>query len=195
MTEPRGMLTQEELAAGVDDDIIQTVLAVFPDLYGRLIGKRFEARFFVENTAERGTHACDYLLTVDMEMEPVAGYRFANWESGYGDFHLVPDFTSLRVASWLEKTAMVLCDLVDATDHQPVACAPRSLLRKQVEQAASTGFDVMADVPRKPVSLTAGPISLVPMLPLSLICSPSATSRNCPTSKFVTVISPTCSLN
>lgn len=144
MTEPRGMLTQEELAAAVEDGRIETVLAVFPDLYGRLVGKRFEAAYFVANIAAEGTHACDYLLTVDMEMEPVAGYRFSNWESGYGDFHLVPDFTSLRIASWLERTALVICDLVDEAEHVPIGCAPRSLLRKQVDQAASIGFNAMA---------------------------------------------------
>ena len=62
------------------------MLARFTDLYGRLLGKRFDAGFFAEQVAEHGTHACDYLLTVDMEMEPVPGYEFANWAKGYGDF-------------------------------------------------------------------------------------------------------------
>ena len=67
------------------------------------MGKRFDAGYFLEQTADQGTHACNYLLTVDMEMEPVGGYRFANWEKGYGDFHLAPDFGTLRIASWLES--------------------------------------------------------------------------------------------
>jgi len=144
MTKPRGMLTVEELTERVGSGAIDTVLVLFVDLYGRLVGKRFDAEFFLAKIAEGGAHACDYLLTVDMEMNPVAGYQFANWESGYGDFHLVPDFSTLRVTSWLEKTALVLCDVVDEEDHEPVRCAPRSLLQQQIGRAAAHGWNVMA---------------------------------------------------
>src|SRR6476620_1029003 len=105
MAQIQGLLTLEQLAEHVNRGIIDTVLVVFTDHYGRFLGKRFDAEFFLEEAAKGGTHGCDYLLTVDMEMEPVPGYRFANWERGYGDFHLVPDFKTLRVASWLEKSA------------------------------------------------------------------------------------------
>jgi glutamine synthetase len=144
MSQQSGMLTREQLADCVKEGRMRTVLVVFPDLYGRLVGKRFDAEYFVQSVAERGTHACNYLLTVDMEMEPVGGYSFANWERGYGDFHLLPDFASLRVASWLDKTAMVLCDVVDESTHTPVSCAPRSMLRRQIEGAASQGLEAMA---------------------------------------------------
>ena len=112
----------------------------FSDHVGRLMGKRFDAEFFVAEGMHHGTHGCDYLMTVDMEMEPVAGYQFANWELGYGDFHLVPDMRTLRVASWLEKTALVLCDVEDDKKHERVSVAPRSLLRKQIEVAKEMGF-------------------------------------------------------
>src|SRR5438128_12387630 len=108
-----GMLTTDELAKRAETDEIDTVLAVFTDHYGRFMGKRFDAEFFLESVAGDGAHACDYLLTVDMEMTPVAGYRLANWERGYGDFHLRPDLSTLRIAAWLDKTAMVLCDVGD----------------------------------------------------------------------------------
>ena len=98
----------------------------FTDHYGRLLGKRFDAEMFVDDVVAHGAHACDYLLTVDMEMDPVPGYRFANWEKGYGDFRLVPDMTTLRRASWLEKSAIVLCDV------EGVSVAPRSILRRQI---------------------------------------------------------------
>jgi glutamine synthetase len=106
------------------------------------MGKRLDARFFLD-TFDAGVHACDYLLTVDMEMEPVAGYTFANWEKGYGDVHLVPDAGTLRVASWLDRTAIVLCD-VHTSSHELVSVAPRSMLRRQVSAAAASGFDVAA---------------------------------------------------
>ena len=139
----KGMLTMEALAANVESGDIDTVLVVFTDLYGRFMGKRFDAEFFLESAASDGTHACDYLLTVDMEMEPVPGYSFANWERGYGDFHLVPDLETLRRASWLEKTALVICDVHDEKTHGPVAPAPRSILRAQLLSVEEAGFAAM----------------------------------------------------
>lgn len=144
MSDIPGMLTLEQLRQLVSDEAIETVLVVFSDLYGRFMGKRLDADFFLDNAAEHGTHVCDYLLTADMEMEPVPGYRFANWELGYGDVHLVPDLNTLRVASWLDKTAMVICDVEDTQSHEMVAVAPRSILRRQVEQATSIGYTAMA---------------------------------------------------
>ncbi|WP_027882723.1 glutamine synthetase family protein [Meiothermus rufus] len=132
------------LAQQVSQGEIETVLVGFPDHYGRLMGKRFEAEYFVEQVAQQGTHGCDYLLTTDMEMEPVQGYRFANWELGYGDFHLVPDLATLRPATWLEKSAVVLCDLEDERTHRPVEVAPRTLLQRQLERARALGYTVMA---------------------------------------------------
>ncbi len=138
-----GMLTRDDLSRRVRAGQIDTVVLVFTDHYGRFMGKRLDAEFFLDDAAKRGTHACDYLLTVDMEMDPVPGYRFSNWEKGYGDFHLVPDFATLRVASWLEKTALVLCDVEDEKTHRPVAQAPRSMLKRQIARAAAMGFRAM----------------------------------------------------
>src|SRR5918996_6342594 len=144
MNRPRGMLSLEQLKGMVAKGEIETVLAGFTDHYGRLMGKRFDAEMFVEEIAAGGGHACNYLLTVDMEMEPVPGYSFASWELGYGDFNLVPDFESLRIASWLPKTAFVLCDLKSEKTHEYVAVAPRSILRRQLEGAKSLGYDAYA---------------------------------------------------
>jgi glutamine synthetase len=131
-----------ELQNLVADGRVDTVICAFPDLYGRLMGKRLDARFFLE-VFDAGIHACDYLLTVDMEMEPVDGYTFANWEKGYGDVHLVCDPATLRVASWLDRTAIVLCD-VHAPDHEPVQIAPRTMLQRQVTACDARGYDVAA---------------------------------------------------
>ena len=141
MSEPPGMLTTDELATLVDDGSVDTVILAFPDLYGRLMGKRLDAGFFLDQPA---THACDYLFTVDMDMEPVEGYSFANWEKGYGDVHLVPDLGTLRLASWLDRTALVVCDAEDDDTETPVAVAPRTILRRQVERAAADGYRAMA---------------------------------------------------
>lgn len=143
-TENRGMLTLEQLRELVALEKIETVIVAFTDHYGRLCGKRYDAEMFVEETWQQGTHGCDYLLTTDMEMEPVRGYKFANWELGYGDFHLVPDLATLRVASWLEKTALVLCDVSSDRTHDLISVAPRSLLRRQLEAAQSAGLQSFA---------------------------------------------------
>lgn len=144
MSEPKGMLTPKELAKLVQNGEIETVAVVCTDLYGRFVGKRFAARHFLKQILEEGTHACDYLLTVDMEMEPVAGYRYANWERGYGDFHLLPDLQTLRIADWQEKTALVICDVLDPHDHSHVSIAPRSMLKRQIDQARELGYAAQA---------------------------------------------------
>ena len=61
------------------------------------------------------THGCNYLLAIDIDMEPVPGYKAANWSQGYGDFVMKPDLTTLRHIPWLEKTALVLCDVLRTT--------------------------------------------------------------------------------
>ncbi len=129
----------EELISKVDSGEIDTIVVAFTDPYGRLLGKRFDAEFFVADTLTAGTHGCDYLLTVDMEMEPVAGYSYANWELGYGDFHLVPDLATLRPAGWTDRTAIVMCDVIDDDAHAPVSVAPRSMLRRQIDRAREIG--------------------------------------------------------
>ena len=135
-----GMLSLEELEQAVREDRVETVLAVFPDLYGRLVGKRIAARYFLDYVAEHGMHACDYLFTVDMEMDVVEGYDFANWHKGYGDVHCVPDWSTLRMATWLERSALIVCDVHDEVAHELVSIAPRTLLKRQLDELAELGF-------------------------------------------------------
>ena len=138
-----GMLSVDDLRSAVADGSVDTVILGFPDLYGRLMGKRLDASFFLTDVAG-GTHACDYLFTVDMEMEPVAGYEFSNWDLGYGDVHLTPDLGTLRKLSWLDRTALVICDAEMEPSHEPVAVAPRSILRRQLARLRAIGFEAMA---------------------------------------------------
>jgi len=136
-----GALDVATLEQLVRRDEIDTVLAVFPDTLGRLMGKRLVARYFLDAALEHGVHACIYLFTVDMEMEPLAGFRLASWERGYGDMQAVPDLATLRVIPWLPKTALVFCD-VYTEDGAPVEEAPRWVLKRQVERAAAAGYVV-----------------------------------------------------
>ena len=138
------MITFEDLQELVSQELIETVIVGFTDHYGRLAGKRYDAGMFVEDTISHGTHGCDYLLTTDMEMNPVPGFKFANWELGYGDFHLVPDPFTLRIASWLDKTALVLCDVKSEKTGDFIPIAPRSVLKKQLETLHSAGLGCYA---------------------------------------------------
>ena len=138
-------MTPDDLRPLVSTGEVDTVLAAFTDGYGRLLGKRIDATFFLDHTIGHGTHACDYLLTVDMEMEPVAGYEFASWELGYGDFHLVADLATLARAGWTDSSAIVLCDVVDVETHGPVPVAPRSMLARQVEPLGQLAEPVVRD--------------------------------------------------
>ncbi len=126
------MLTVEELDTLVADGTIDTVLVVFPDLQGRLMGKRVTGHYWVDhmNSGRVPIHACNYLLAVDAEMTVLPGYEFANWEQGYGDVALQPDLTTLRRIPWLEATALVMCDARRrarrATGRGLAAAHPRS---------------------------------------------------------------------
>src|SRR5689334_10798139 len=123
----RGMLHASKLEEAILDDQVDTVLVAFPDLQGRLVGKRVTGTYWVEHM-EAGfqpVHACNYLLAVDSEMNVLPGYQFANWEQGYGDMVVQPDFGTIRWIPWLEKTALVLCDLKDENTGAPVEVSPR----------------------------------------------------------------------
>ena len=139
----RSHLTQEDLASQVERGEVDTVIVAFTDMQGRLMGKRVDAEYFVESSSQgESTEGCNYLLTVDMEMDPVPGYDMASWERGYGDFDLHPDFGTLRRIPWLEATALVLCD-VAWHDGSPVRPSPRQVLRGQIEHARRLGFEPM----------------------------------------------------
>jgi glutamine synthetase len=128
----------------IRDGDIDTVLCVFVDLQGRFMGKRVTGHYFLDEVlGEEGLHACLYLVTVDMEMEPLPGYEYANWDTGYGDFRMVPDLDTLRLIPWLEKTALVICDLYAEHSDDPVPVSPRQILKAQMERARAKGFTVM----------------------------------------------------
>lgn len=136
-----GMLSLDQLKSKIESGEIETVLTVFPDSYGRLIGKRNAAKFFRDSVIDSGTHMCNYLLTVDMEMDVIEGYNFASWTSGYGDFHGVPDWDSIRIASWMDKSVFVMCDL--EMNHKSVEVAPRSMLKNQIKNLADLGYSAL----------------------------------------------------
>ena len=130
------MLTLDELRA---DDGLDTVVVAFTDMQGRLLGKRLHKDFFLEDGIEH-VEGCNYLLALEMEMDPVPGYEIASWERGYGDFVLRPDLATLRRIPWVEGNALVLCD-VGWEDRSPVEPSPRQVLRSQLERLEAHGLE------------------------------------------------------
>ena len=134
----KGTLDLKSLRQLVESGEIDTVLTVFPDQQGRLLGKRVVGRYFLDAVVHEA-HACDYLLATDLEMDTISGYKASSWEKGYGDFVIKPDLSTLRRIPWLESTALVIGDCLDHHGHD-LPHAPRSILKKQVAKAKKMGF-------------------------------------------------------
>ena len=129
----------EELVRQTKAGEVDTVIIAIADLQGRLMGKRLTGPYFLDHVDE-GLHACDYLLAMDIDNEPLPGFKFTNWATGYGDMHGRPDLSTIRRLPWLEKTALILCD-VETMEGKPVEVAPRQALRRQVDRARKLGFN------------------------------------------------------
>ncbi|CAM5571366.1 glutamine synthetase [Streptomyces spiroverticillatus] len=136
-------LPLEELRALVAGGEIDTVVLAFPDMQGRLTGKRFAAPFFLDEVLEHGAEGCNYLLAVDVDLNTVDGYAMSSWESGYGDFGMRPDLSTLRRVPWNDGTAMLMADLT-WHDGSPVVAAPRQILRRQMDRLAELGYTAHA---------------------------------------------------
>jgi glutamine synthetase len=137
MTKPRDFETLKTMVASGK---IDTVLVCFVDMQGRLMGKRFHAVNFVE-TSFQETHCCNYLLATDLEMATPSGYASTSWQSGYGDYVMKPDLSTIRPVPWLEGTALVLCDVLDHHTHEPISHSPRAILKKQIKRLETLGLE------------------------------------------------------
>jgi len=133
------MLSLDDLRKAGEEGTIDTIVTAFTDMQGRLFGKRIEIEYFLEEVTGHGVEGCNYLLALDMDMEPLPGYEMANWESGYGDFGIQPDMSTLRRIPWLDRTALVLADVVNH-DGSPVVASPRQILIAVYERAQEMGF-------------------------------------------------------
>ncbi|HMC70031.1 MAG TPA: glutamine synthetase, partial [Mycobacteriales bacterium] len=140
------MITLDELRSAVShtgENAIDTVLLGIVDMQGRLQGKRFDARHFVDTVAEEGAEGCNYLLAVDVDMNTVDGYAMSSWDTGYGDFAMVPDLDTLRLMPWHPGSALVLADLT-WFDGTPVTASPRQILRRQLDRLAERRLRALA---------------------------------------------------
>ena len=143
MTRHPKLLSIEQLRVKITEGEIDTVIVAFTDMQGRLQGKRLHGQYFVDHVIEQGTEGCNYLLSVDVDMNTVDGYEMSSWEKGYGDMEFALDLDTIRLLGHLPGTAMIQCDLV-WLDHKPVVQSPRTILKAQVEKAAEAGFTALA---------------------------------------------------
>ncbi len=139
MTDRTPPLPLPELHSRVAAGDVDTVVLAFTDMQGRLQGKRFAARFFLDEVLGHGAEACDYLLAVDTDMNTVDGYATSSWDTGYGDFVLRPDPATARLLPWHPGTALLLADLT-GHDGTPVDVSPRQILRRQLDRLADRGW-------------------------------------------------------
>jgi glutamine synthetase len=135
------MLTLETLPHHIQSGDIDTVVVAFPDLQGRPVGKRVTGAFFLEHVLHHGIEVCDYLVACDVDMTPLPGYHFANWDNGYGDLNAVIDPQTVRPLPWTPGSALVLCDLT-TMGGTPVEVSPRRILRRQLERARAHGVEI-----------------------------------------------------
>ena len=131
--------TLKDLAAKGEVD---TVLVALVDMQGRLMGKRFHVTNFIDHSHAE-THCCNYLLATDLVMSTPEGFASTSWETGYGDYVLRPDLSTMRHVPWLDKTVLVLGDVLDHHTHEPVSHSPRAMLKKQIARLDALGFDAM----------------------------------------------------
>ena len=134
-----GRLTREELLARIAGHSIDTVILAITDMQGRLQGKRLDADFFVDVIGDSVVEGCSYLLASDVDMSTVDGFALTSWDRGYGDIAFRPDFTTVRMVPWHEKTAIVFAD-VETVHGEPVAPSPRQVLQQQVSRLAERGW-------------------------------------------------------
>jgi glutamine synthetase len=132
-------VTVDELKKAVADGTVDTVLLAIADMEGRLQGKRLTASHFLDDVLEHGAEGCNYLLAVDVDMQPVEGYAMSSWDLGYGDFQMKPDLATLRPVPWLDGTVLVMADL-QWEDGRDVAASPRQILRRQLARLAERGL-------------------------------------------------------
>ena len=138
-----GNLSVSELHAAIAADEIDTVIVAFADAQGRLVGKRVSARLFQEEVLPHGAEACNYLLSVDVDMNTVDGYAMSSWEKGYGDMMLLSDPDTLRRIPWMPGTALVMADL-GWEGGDPVVQSPRAILKQQRGRLAERGLTAYA---------------------------------------------------
>jgi glutamine synthetase len=119
---------------------INTVVCATPDPYGRLVGKRLTVNAFRSlGLSGEGINASSFIFAVDLEMNPL-DLPVSNAANGWADIRLVPDLATLRRVPWEPHVALVICDAYEQHSDTLLSVAPRTILRRQIQQAEQQGL-------------------------------------------------------
>jgi glutamine synthetase len=118
---------------------VEVVWAITPDQYGRPIGKRFAARYFVDEVLERQSELPARILFNDLAGELVPPPSTVRVDPA-ATLRCRPDIAALRRAAWLEGTAIAVCDLVAPVGDELYGFSPRAALKRQLDRARSASL-------------------------------------------------------
>ncbi|MFC8520644.1 glutamine synthetase family protein [Streptomyces sp. NPDC057257] len=135
--QPYGQVTPEELETLVREKRVAEVVLAVPDVQGRLQGKIFNPRVFLDRMPH-GAEMCSYILATDPDRAPLDGFDCAGWEQGFSDFLVQPDPATIRILPTQPDSALVLGTPVH-DDGAPVEAAPRRMLTRQLERLRELG--------------------------------------------------------
>jgi len=129
---------QSDLLGDVD-----TVIVTAPDLQGRLFGRRLGVDGFRTAVADGGINvsSCVYGwdITQSAELLISGALSYTGAHTGMGDLTLVPDLTTLRLAGWLDRTAICLGRSVE-DDGDATAVSPRTILESELRRWSDAGL-------------------------------------------------------
>ncbi len=133
----------ERVRKAIADAGVAIVVVGGCDLPGILRGKRRPASLFAQDPTTVVGFS-DYLFAIDIEeqlipREPSYEGWWPSWDTGLAEIAAVPDLSTFRLAPWLERTAIVLCDY-RFPDGRPIEVSPRYVLRRVVDRARSLGL-------------------------------------------------------
>ena len=138
-----GLLDRGELAKLAAAGEIDTVLAVFPDLYGRLMGKRFDAEHFLARIVEVARTPATICSPSTWRWSRSRATNLPTGKKATATFTSCP--TSARCVRQAGSTGRrSCCATCNPNTIALIEPAPRTMLLKQIEAASKLGYDAMA---------------------------------------------------
>lgn len=138
----------EETLARADELGIEVIRLAWPDQHGLLRGKNMSRDGYASalRSGVEITMAPFFFDTANAivfnPFSPGGGFDMPEL-SGSPNVVMVPDPATFRVLPWAPETAWVMCDL-HMRDGSPFPFAPRSILRKTLDELATSGYRLIA---------------------------------------------------
>lgn len=131
------MTADADLEARLREMDVDHVFVEFPDVNGLSRSKQLDAEYFLSSWGE-GFSMNLALITQTPRSEVVEGSIYGD-ELDYADGTLVPDPDTLRPVPWRDDAARVIGDF--RYGGEPVEGAPRTVLRRVLEETDDLGID------------------------------------------------------